>query len=65
MTDGTVDKTKGKMKQAIGDLTDDERLRREGQADESAGKAKDVLNKVKDKAEDLVDNVKDRISDRT
>ena len=46
---GKTDKAKGKIKQAIGDLTDNEELRREGKIDELAGKAKDVIDKVKDK----------------
>jgi uncharacterized protein YjbJ (UPF0337 family) len=44
-----TDKLKGKMKQAAGDLTDNKDLRREGKVDEMAGKAKDVVEKVKDK----------------
>lgn len=46
---GKTDKAKGKIKQAVGDLTDNDRLRREGKIDEVAGKAKDVIDKVKDK----------------
>ncbi len=34
---GTVDKVKGRAKQAAGDLTDDERLRKEGEAQEVDG----------------------------
>lgn len=43
------DKTKGKIKQAVGDLTDNDKLRREGKVDEAAGKAKDVIDKMKKK----------------
>ena len=43
------DKIKGKLKKAAGDLTDNDELRREGKVDELAGKAKDVVEKVKDK----------------
>ncbi|MHB1091082.1 MAG: CsbD family protein [Ilumatobacteraceae bacterium] len=46
---GKIDKTKGKLKQAIGDLTNNDELRREGEIDELAGKVKDVVDKVKDK----------------
>ena len=46
---GKLDKAKGKLKQAVGDLTDDDDLRREGQIDELAGKAKEAIDKVKDK----------------
>jgi uncharacterized protein YjbJ (UPF0337 family) len=58
------EQAKGKIKQAAGDLTDDDELRREGKADESAGKAKEKLADVKDKADDLVDRVKDKLTGR-
>ena len=47
--DGKTDKAKGKMKQAVGDLIDDEKLKREGKIDETAGKSKDAIDKAKDK----------------
>lgn len=46
---GKTDKAKGKIKQAIGDLTGDDRLRREGKIDEVAGRAKEVIDTVKEK----------------
>ena len=46
---GKLDKAKGKLKQAAGDLTDNDELRREGQIDELAGKVKEAVDKVKDK----------------
>jgi uncharacterized protein YjbJ (UPF0337 family) len=46
--DGTSDKAKGKIKQAVGDLTDNDKLKREGQRDEAVGKAKDAIDKTKD-----------------
>jgi len=55
------DQVTGRVKQAVGDLTGNEQLKKEGQADESAGKAKDVLQGIEDKAEDLVDTVKDAL----
>lgn len=58
---GTADQAKGRIKQAAGDLTDNDRLRREGKADEAAGKVKEFLGDAKDKVEDAVDAVKDRI----
>ncbi|MBW8827396.1 MAG: CsbD family protein [Acidobacteria bacterium] len=51
---GNMDQAKGKIKQAAGDLTDDEDLEREGKVDELAGD-------VKDKASDAVDRVKDAL----
>jgi uncharacterized protein YjbJ (UPF0337 family) len=56
------DQVKGKVKQAVGDLTDNEDLKKEGKADEKAGEVKEYLERVKDKADDLVDTVKDKIT---
>ena len=55
------DQLKGKVKQAVGDLTDNEDLKKEGKADQKAGEVKEFLEGVKDKAEDLVDTVKDAV----
>ena len=46
---GGIDETKGRMKEAAGDLTDDEELQREGKVDKATGKAKDVVDDVSDK----------------
>lgn len=56
------DQVKGKVKQAVGDLTDNEDLQREGKADEQAGKVKEVLQSAKHKADELVDTVKDKVT---
>jgi len=58
--DKDLDQAKGRIKQAAGDLTDDDDLKREGKVDETAGKAKEALGDVKDKADDLVDKARDR-----
>ena len=50
MSSGTTDKIKGRAKEAAGALTDDEKLKREGKADQAAGKVKNAANKVVDKA---------------
>ena len=55
---GTADKASGRIKQAAGDLTDNDDLKRDGKKDETAGKAKDALDNVKDKAEDAIDKIK-------
>jgi uncharacterized protein YjbJ (UPF0337 family) len=46
---GNKDEAKGRFKEAVGDLTDDDRLKREAKIDKAAGKAKDVVDDVKDK----------------
>ena len=49
LVSGESDQAKGRVKQAVGDLTDDKDLKREGKLDEAAGKVKDGVDKVKDK----------------
>jgi uncharacterized protein YjbJ (UPF0337 family) len=55
MTD-KADEMKGRAEEALGDLTDDERLKREGKIDRSAAK-------IKGKAEDAVDSVREKMKD--
>jgi len=55
------DQFKGKIKQAVGDLTDNKDLKREGKADEKAGRAKEFLHDAKEKADRAVDAVKDKV----
>jgi uncharacterized protein YjbJ (UPF0337 family) len=43
------DDLKGRAKEAAGDLTDDDELKREGQIDQGKGKAKDVVDRIGDK----------------
>ncbi len=47
---GSTDETKGRIKQAAGDLTDDKELKREGKIDEAGGKAKEKAGELVDKA---------------
>lgn len=58
------DQIKGKVKQAVGDLTDDEELKKEGQADERAGDAKEAVEDIKAGADHLVDKVKKELTKR-
>lgn len=55
------DQAKGKLKEAAGDLTGNEKLQSEGKADQAAGDVKEFVNKVGDKAEEVVDKVKDAV----
>ena len=55
MSDKTDD-IKGRAKEAVGDLTDDKDLKREGKVDRAAGS-------TKDKVEDAVDKVRDKVKD--
>jgi uncharacterized protein YjbJ (UPF0337 family) len=51
---GTSDKIKGRVKEAVGALTDDQRLKDEGKLDQTTGKIKDVLERVIDKTKNVV-----------
>lgn len=57
---GTTDDMKGRAKQAIGDLTDDDEMKREGKKDRMAGAAKDKVDDAKEWIEDKIDDVRDR-----
>ena len=59
--DGTTDDIKGRAKEAVGDLTDNDGLKNEGKTDRASGKAKDMVEDVKDKAEGAIDAVKDKL----
>jgi uncharacterized protein YjbJ (UPF0337 family) len=57
----TGDDLKGRAKEAVGDLTNNADLKREGKTDRAAGKVKEKLDEAKDKLEDVVDEVKDKL----
>jgi uncharacterized protein YjbJ (UPF0337 family) len=54
MSSGTTDKAKGRVKEAVGALTDDKTLKAKGKVDQLAGKAKDAVEIVIDKAKKTV-----------
>jgi uncharacterized protein YjbJ (UPF0337 family) len=62
--EGTKDDIKGRVKEAAGDLTDRDDLKREGKADRVTGKVKEKLEQAKEKGEELVDKAKERIQRR-
>jgi uncharacterized protein YjbJ (UPF0337 family) len=51
---GGIDEAKGRAKEAVGDLTDDQDLKNEGKVDKAVGK-------VKDKVEGVADKIKDKL----
>jgi len=53
-----MDEAKGRMKEAAGDLTDDDEMKREGKADRMGATVKEKAGEVVDKAKDMMD--KDR-----
>ena len=50
-----IDKTKGKVKEAAGQLTDDPELEAEGEIDELKGKAKEKFEDAKRAIKDAVE----------
>ena len=56
-----MDDMKGRAKEAAGDLTENEDLKREGKADQIGAEVKEKAEQAKDKVEDAVDNVKEKL----
>lgn len=54
MTSGKSDELKGRAKEATGALTGDEKLKREGKADQVVGKIKQKVKKATDKVKDAL-----------
>jgi uncharacterized protein YjbJ (UPF0337 family) len=54
MGDGALDDAKGRVKQAAGDLTDDQDLKNEGTVDKATGKVKDKVGDAADAVKDVV-----------
>ena len=54
MGDGSADDAKGRIKEAAGDLTDDDGLKREGKVDRATGTVKDKVGDAGDKVKDAV-----------
>ena len=57
----TADKTKGRVKEAAGDLTGDRSLERDGKVDRASGEGKGGVDKAKAAVDDVVDRAKDAL----
>lgn len=57
---GNTDDMKGRAKEALGDLTDDKDLKREGRVDRASGAVKDKIDDVRDFAQDKIDQARDK-----
>lgn len=62
MSNSNIDETKGRIKEAAGDLTGNDDLKKQGKADQVGASVKDAVEKVADKADDVVDSVKDKLT---
>ena len=61
--DQNIDEAKGRVKEAAGDLTDDEKLRREGKVDRASSSVKDKIDDIADKVKEAVGRNRDKDKD--
>ena len=59
--EGKAEQLKGKVKQGVGDLTDDERLHDEGVADEAAGDVQEGYGKARRKVGEAIEDLGESI----
>lgn len=52
-TEGSLKQTRGKFKEGAGKLTGDEKMKREGEADQAEGKLQNTWGSVKEKAREV------------
>ena len=57
---GKADEIKGRVKEAAGAITDDDKLRREGKIDQAAGKVKEAAEKAVEKVQVAVKDANKR-----
>jgi uncharacterized protein YjbJ (UPF0337 family) len=56
-TAGKANQIKGRMKKAAGDLTDDDRLRKEGEADEASGAVQENVGRGRRKVGEFIEDL--------
>ena len=54
MANEKIEDLKGRAKEAVGDLTDNDRLKREGKVDQATAKVKEAVGDIADKVKDVV-----------
>ena len=59
--DGKADQLKGKVKQAAGDLTDDQDLHDEGVADEAAGHVQEGFGRGRRKVGEAIEDIGEKL----
>ena len=62
MASGKSDEVKGRLEEAAGVLTGDDKMKRKGQANQASGKVKQAAEEVHKKTEEAIDKVKDLLS---
>ena len=63
MGDDRVQDAKGRVKEAVGDLTGNEDLENKGKVDQAKASVKGAAGDAKEKAGDVVDAFKDKVDD--
>jgi uncharacterized protein YjbJ (UPF0337 family) len=58
---GKADQVKGRVKDAVGRATGDERLRDEGAADEASGRVQETIGKARRKIGETIEDIGDDI----
>ena len=58
---GKFDRVKGRVKEEVGDVTNDERLRNEGRADRAAGEMEEGIGKGRRKIGNAIKDLGDKI----
>ncbi len=59
--EGKVDRAKGKIKETVGEVSDDERLRNEGIDDQAAGEVQEAFGKGRRKVGEAVKDLGNKI----
>jgi uncharacterized protein YjbJ (UPF0337 family) len=62
MNESKRDDVKGRAKEAIGALSDDDELRREGRADQKGAAVKKTVDEIADRAKEAVDKFKNAVT---
>ena len=60
--DGKIDQAKGRVKQAVGDLTANEDLKAEGQLDEAGGKVEEGVGKLERKTVAAIEKIGEAVN---
>jgi uncharacterized protein YjbJ (UPF0337 family) len=63
MMGGKIDQIKGRIKEAVGVLTDDDRLTNEGKRDQVGGDVKETAERVAEKVKETVAKAVEKVKD--
>lgn len=59
--DGKIDQAKGRAKQAVGDVTGNEKMKAEGEMDEAGGKVEEAVGQLQRKTVAAIEKIKDAV----